>query len=84
MSKYQQAVDDWVARGEYDEYPTRFEKEPLKCKQCGCTSVFWWKIDGKWQLTDYYSSRKHQCLTSTVKFWKLKKETKQSLLKSFV
>lgn len=81
MSKYQQAVDDWFARGEYDEYPTRFEKEPLKCKQCGKSGVFWQKLDGCWQLVDRYSFTRHQCLTSTVKFWKLNMKTKQSLLK---
>lgn len=79
MSKYQQAVDDWVARGESDDYPTKFEKEPLLCRSCGKT-VYWGKVGNKWVYHDLFEGQ-HVCLTSTVKFWKLPKNTKKALLK---
>lgn len=80
MNKYEQAVNDWVVRGESDDYPTRFEKEPLKCRNCG-KSVRWVKYgEGNWGYAEFLGD-KHVCLTATVKFWKLPKNIKKALLK---
>ena len=79
MSKYQQAVDDWVSRGESDDYPVKFEKEPLRCRSCG-KFVHWKSTNGKWVYADFDNTQ-HVCLTSTVKFWKLPKKLKQGFLK---